>query len=144
MLSGTLRQIIPFILFFGFVKVALAQTLPEIDESFNNSDELYIPDSMLFGEETMVAPEEEVPAFEEVSQKGMSPKEWQNASKIRSGSGMVPIQARVNIKDETATTGDNAQRRLPNSFQRLEETHPLYWQKVDQVIPNLTLIDFNK
>lgn len=79
----------------------------------------------------------------EVVEVSLPPVKPQEASKpLYKGSKMDSWRAKEGaklIKDETATTGENAKRKLPSSLQDKEDSSSYMAYDVRQTIPNLTL-----
>jgi hypothetical protein len=120
-----------------------AGSVREIGE--NNSDTFY-PDSASLPENEftpLYRVPEESSAFETI-EIGQTVKK-QNSSRVkRNKLSMVPFHQRdlKTIKDETATTGENARKKI-NDYQHagVLSSPSLYLHELDQVIPHVILVN---
>lgn len=148
MFSGKILQKEALFLFVAFVltgslNLATASPLRNWEGSFDGieSEDTTTAPRGGFGEETMPVPEDAFPI--EVVEVA-APKRQNETKMPRKSLAMAqfPLNAGAEIKDETATTGENAKKRLPSSVKRQETMRPPFMHDIHQVASRYLSMDF--
>ncbi|MDF3034048.1 MAG: hypothetical protein K0R76_1002 [Alphaproteobacteria bacterium] len=139
MVQGKVFQKGAFFLFIGSLNAAIAGPVQEWGAFDEVAPEGATPLQRGFGEEEIQAPEEDAPTeLVEIA----TPKRRNGAKLSRKALAMVPPQSNriiKEIKDETATTGINARKRLPPSLKHPEAASPFLHdiQAISNYLPAL-------
>ena len=132
------------VLFLGLasLNLAVASSMREWDGSFDDGESSEEVTPRGFVDDTMpVSPENVMPSIEFVDVV-VSPRRQNQNRLSHKDLAMVqlPSSAKNDIKDETATTGENAKKHLPLSVGQ-EITPSAYLHEINQVIPSLLPMD---
>lgn len=140
MVLGKILQGIALVLLLGSLNLATAATIREWEGSFDENES---EDTMSrgFGEEAI--PDSEETDSSGVVEVAMIPQRPNEIKVSRKGLALVqfPSNTARGIKDETATTGENAKKRLPPSIKQNEVNHQSpYLHEINHVIPYLLTV----
>lgn len=132
------------LLSLGSFHEAMATPLSEWEGSFieNESEESIAPPRGFVDDVTRTPMTEDVtPELVEVAVAPKRQALLQNRSSHKD-LAMVPVASSggQNIKDETATTGENAKKQLPFSV-KSEQMQSPYLHQINQVVPHLISMD---
>ena len=143
MFLGKIFQKGALFLLIGSLNLATASPLREWEGSFDGieSEDTTTAPSGGFGEETMPVPED---GFPTEAVEVAAPLRQNEIKMPRKGLVMAqfPLNAESEIKDETATTGENAKKRLPSSVKHQETMRPPFMHDIHQVVSHYLPRDF--